>query len=140
MRMKTEIYNSLPSFAKIIRGEVFIKEQGFESEYDEIDNVATHIVFFDNDLPVATCRVFESDAPGVYILGRLAVKKEYRGKGIGKLVIAKAEKYVLSVGGNTLTLHSQLQAKDFYIKCGYAQYGQIEYEQSCPHIWMKKAL
>ena len=97
MQMKTEIYNSLPSFAKIIREEVFIKEQGFESEYDEIDNVATHIVLFDNDLPVATCRVFESDTPGVYILGRLAVKKEYRSKGIGKFVIRQAEKYVLSV-------------------------------------------
>ena len=140
MQMKTEIYNSLPSFAKIIREEVFIKEQGFESEYDEIDNVATHIVLFDNDLPIATCRVFESDTPGVYVLGRLAVKKEYRSKGIGTFVIGQAEKCVLSVGGNTLTLHSQLQAKDFYIKCGYSQYGQIEYEQSCPHIWMKKEL
>ena len=136
--METKIYNFLPASAKSIREDVFIKEQGFESEYDNIDNIATHLVLFDLDTPVATCRVFAADTEGVYILGRLAVKKEWRGKGVGSLMLKQAEEYIASVGGIALTLHSQLHAQDFYQKCGYAPYGKIEYEQDCPHIWMRK--
>lgn len=29
---------------------------------------------------------------------------------------------------------------DFYETIGYTQYGEIEDDQGCPHIWMKKEL
>ena len=138
--MRVEIYNTLPAQAAMIREEVFIKEQGFEKEYDETDKIATHIVLFDADTAVATCRVFKSETPDVYILGRLAVKKEYRGRGIGSLVLEEAGRHILSVGGKALILHSQLQAKEFYRKCGFTEYGEIEYEEDCPHIWMRRQL
>ncbi len=138
--MRVEIHNTLPAQAAMIREEVFIKEQGFEKEYDETDKTATHIVLLDSDTAVATCRVFKSETPDVYILGRLAVKKEYRGRGIGSLVLEEAGRHILSVGGKAVILHSQLHAKEFYEKCGFAEYGEIEYEQGCPHIWMKKQL
>ena len=34
--METKIYNQLPDEAKEIRLEVFLKEQGFEEEFDDI--------------------------------------------------------------------------------------------------------
>ncbi len=133
-----KIYNKLPPEAKAIREEVFIKEQGFENEYDEMDEVATHIVAFDEGVPVATCRLFETENQGTFMFGRLAVKKELRKKGIGSEIVSAAQKYVSSQGGGCIILHSQLHAKDFYKKIGFQEFGEIEYEQGCPHIWMRK--
>ena len=136
--MKIKVYNSLPKEAMDIRIKVFVDEQGFVDEIDDIDSIATHIVMYDTDLPIATCRIFESDDRNVYTLGRLAVIKEYRGKGIGAKMIEEAEKTVREKGGTSVVLHSQCRAKEFYKNCGYAEYGEIEYEENCLHIWMRK--
>ena len=138
--MYMRIYKKFPREARELREEVFIKEQGFSYDYDEKDDVAVHIVMFDKDVAIAVCRVFESDDESTYILGRLAVKKEYRGRGIGSKLIAAAEQHIVQIGGKLLMLHSQIQAKDFYERVGFAEYGEIEYEEDCPHIWMKKYL
>ena len=72
--MKAVIYENIPDCAREIRKKVFTDEQGFQNEFDETDITATHIVLFDqNDLPIATCRVFWDAAIDSYILGRLAV-------------------------------------------------------------------
>ncbi len=136
--MRTEVFAYLPKEAREIREEVFIKEQGFAREYDEIDEIATHIVLFEENFAVGTCRIFSGEAEGVYILGRLAVSKEERGKGIGSRILAAAEAWVEEKGGNCLKLHSQLHAKVFYEKAGYTAVGEVDYEEDCPHIWMKK--
>lgn len=139
--MYIKLYNGLPQEAHEIRNEVFIVEQGFENEYDSIDDTAAHIVMFtDDSLPVATCRVFWSDKMSSYVLGRLAVLKEYRGRGIGSFVVTEAENYVRLMGGQMLMLHSQCRSTQFYKELGYEEFGGIEYEEECPHIWMKKLL
>ena len=56
--MEIKIYNQLPDEAKEIRLEVFVKEQGFEEEFDDIDETAAHIVLFDGSHPVGVCRIF----------------------------------------------------------------------------------
>lgn len=55
MIMNTKIFTTLPQDAKNIRIEVFMKEQGFENEFDEIDNLCHHIVAFDEGKPIGTC-------------------------------------------------------------------------------------
>ena len=136
--MRIKIFEKIPQQARNIREEVFLKEQGFKSDKDNIDDVATHLVGYEGEKPVATCRVFESENKGVYFLGRLAVLKAHRGNGYGKQLIAKAEECIMEFGGKSLILHSQLHAKDFYTKLGYTEYGEVEYEQNQPHVWMKK--
>ena len=42
--MKTQIYSTLPQEARRIREEVFVREQGFENEFDETDQRAFHLV------------------------------------------------------------------------------------------------
>ncbi len=135
--MEIKFYNKYIDEARRVREKVFMEEQGFSYDYDEYDEVATHIVISDGGVPVGALRVFESGTAGVYILGRLAVKKECRKKGIGTRLVEAAKKYVADIGGKILILHSQLQAKEFYLKCGFTEYGEIEYEEDCPHIWMK---
>lgn len=137
--MRIEQFQGVPKEALTVRITVFVEEQGFVDEIDEIDSVATHFVLFDEaQKPLATCRAFAQD--GTYVLGRLCVLKEHRGRGYGGAMVAAAEDYVRSVGGESLALHSQYHAKAFYERLGYIAYGEVEDEQGCPHIWMKKQL
>lgn len=138
--MRTEVYNPLPKSAFMIREKVFIEEQGFQNEIDEIDDIALHLVMYnDENEPVATCRIFEGEEKQAFILGRLAVLKKYRGKNIGSDIIREAEKLVIEKGGKYLKLHSQCRAKKFYSKLGFVEYGEIGYDEGCPHIWMRKS-
>lgn len=123
-----------------VRVAVFVDEQGFCDEFDETDKTAAHLLMLDGDLPIATCRVFRREDTDTYIVGRLAVLKDYRGKGLGAMMLGEAQEYVKSVGGRYLSLHSQCRAQDFYAKCDFIPHGDIEYEDDCPHIWMTKAL
>ena len=131
----------LPDSAKIIRQTVFEAEQGFVDEFDQTDEIATHFVMYDEEeKPVATCRVFQGEEMNEYLLGRLAVIKEYRHHNIGSLMMQEAEKYIRNIGGNSIALHAQCQASGFYEKQGFKQFGNIDDEQGCPHMWMKKIL
>ncbi len=138
--MEIKIYNSLPEESLNLRITVFVDEQGFVDEVDEFDSVATHLVMFDGEKAVATCRFFPKDEQGTYMFGRLCVLKEYRGKSLGREMLKKTEKVVKEQGGKAIILHSQYHAKDFYIKCGFTQQGELEYEQNKPHVWMRKEL
>ena len=90
--MVTENYNFLPDEAKEIRIKVFVEEQGFKQEFDELDSICTHLVTFDNDKPCATVRFYEQNS--VYYIGRLAVLKEYRSKHLGAKIVNEAERLI----------------------------------------------
>lgn len=135
--MEVLIFDKLPKQAYHIRVTVFMNEQGFVDEIDDTDSFATHLLVFDESNPIATCRVFEKD--GKYFLGRFAVLKEFRNRGVGRLLLQEAENFVKSRGFSCLYLHAQLRAVEFYKKCGYETFGNIEMEENYPHIWMKKS-
>lgn len=133
-----KIFYELPEDSKEIRTEVFVKEQGFNEEFDTVDHRAIHLVAYLDKKPIGTCRIFTEEEQAVFFLGRLAVLPEFRGKSVGGLLIKESEACALERGGRVIKLHSQVRAKGFYEKCGYTEYGEIEYEENCPHIWMKK--
>ncbi len=138
--MISKVYDTLPEEAAMIRRAVFMDEQGFVQEFDETDHLARHIVLFDGETPVAVCRFFPGDTPGDYIVGRIAVMKPYRSRGLGAEVLAEAEAAVFALGGTGIRLHAQVSAKGFYEKQGYAAYGEEDLDEDCPHIWMRKTL
>ncbi len=134
------ISGGLPKDAMTVRQTVFVEEQGFVDDEDEVDAVAVHLVTYDGDKAVATCRVFASSAPAEYLLGRFAVLKDYRGGGVGRELLGEAERCAREQGACRLSLHSQYHAKGFYERFGYIPHGDIEYEQDQPHIAMTKQL
>jgi predicted GNAT family N-acyltransferase len=138
--MEFKVYNNLCDDAMEVRKKVFIEEQGFKDEFDDIDKYATHIVVYDNDMPIGTCRFFWNNDKGCYLLGRLAVVKDERKNHLGSQIIAKAEEMIVAKGGKEIQLHSQEQAVPFYEKQGYQVCSDMEYEEHCPHYWMKKTL
>lgn len=133
-------YDYLPDGAIQIRKEVFVKEQGFEMEFDEIDDNATHLVCYENSVPIATCRYYWNEQIGSYVIGRIAVGKNYRGKKIGACILKEAEKYIREIGGKKVSLSAQQRAMEFYKKQGFISTGEIYLDEDCPHVWMYKLL
>ena len=138
--MRIKVYKYLHDDAIRIRREVFIEEQGFSEEFDDIDTVATHIVAYEGDAPTGTCRLFYDERRASFVLGRLAVRKPYRGAELGSLLIREAEAQAAAKGGHFMILHSQCVAIGFYRKNRYQEFGDVEDDEGCPHIWMKKNL
>lgn len=138
--MTIKIYNHLCQDAVSIRTEVFIKEQGFAAEFDNIDGDSVHIVAYEEETPIAVCRVFRDKEEQYYLIGRIAVIKSMRDKHIGAKILSAAEDYIKSHGGDCAALSAQLRVKAFYSKQGYAAEGKIYLDEGCPHILMKKKL
>lgn len=128
------------SIAKAIRLAVFVDEQGFEDEFDQIDDIAWHIEGWDQGLPIAVGRMFESDHPSIYTIGRIAVIKEFRQKNVGKAVMEALENHARQLKAIAIELSAQCSAEGFYEKLGYIRQGEVYLDQFCPHIKMVKNL
>ena len=138
--MEVKRYHTLPNAAVKIREKVFMEEQGFQDEFDEIDSIAIHFVLFQGEKAIATCRLFQREPSESYLLGRYAVLSEFRRGGVGRKMMAVVEAYVRSVGGNRIALHAQCRVSGFYERLGFSAYGAQDEEEGCPHIWMEKRL
>ncbi|MEA4807188.1 GNAT family N-acetyltransferase [Acetobacterium wieringae] len=132
--------STLTQDAKTIREEVFMKEQGFKDEFDAIDAQAIHLIYYEDNVPVAVCRYYADTSPGVTILGRLAVRASHRGKNLGKHMVEAAEKSIRQEGATKIVLSAQVKARSFYEKCGFAAIGDLYLDEGCPHIRMEKTL
>lgn len=126
--------------ASMIREEVFVKEQNvpIEIEMDEFDNASHHIVIYENHKPITVGRLLEKE--NYYVIGRVAVLKEFRGNQYGKVVMENILTKAKDLGAKEIRLHAQFYAKNFYEKLGFEAYGEIFYEAGIEHISMKKYL
>lgn len=88
--MNYKIYDQLPQEAKEIRIKVFMEEQGFKDEFDDLDDLCQHLVVFGNNQPIGTCRFYYDESLKSNVLGRIAVIKEYRGKKVGQYIVKTA--------------------------------------------------
>ena len=131
-------HTDLPAGAMDVRRKVFVEEQGFFDEWDEQDKHSLHLLLSVDGEAVGTCRVFYGEKHGSYLLGRLAVCKDFRGKGFGVALMEAAEAEVKKLGGDRLLLHAQKRAEGFYAKLGSASTGAEDEEEGCPHVWMAK--
>lgn len=133
-------YSFLPMEAKEIRTRVFVEEQGFVEEFDATDAAAVHLVAFVGQRAVGTCRVFYHEDRKSYVIGRVAVDRDMRGKNIGAGLLVAAETLVKRQGGSSICLDAQVRAAQFYEKSGYRKDGEIFLEEGCPHVTMRKML
>lgn len=139
---KIEIEKGLENLplAEGVREEVFVKEQGYSKdiEVDEHDTEAYHILISKEGQPIATARAFLESA-GVYHIGRVCVKKEFRKLGLGKTLIEELETHCKARGGKKFTLGAQLHAEKFYENLGYHREGEIFLDEGEPHVEMVKS-
>ena len=139
-KLEIEFYQKTNKEAMNIRQEVFIKEQGFEYEFDGIDYVATHFLIYKKDTAIGTCRLFFDDELKAYHLGRLAIRKKYRHQGIGTMLLTEVDKYLYKLNAEEVVLGSQIQATKFYENSRYKQFGEVYLDEGAEHIHMKKEL
>ena len=136
--IQMHMQQGLSQDARIIRQEVFVEEQGFHHEFDEIDSRAWHLVLYENGQAAGCCRLFSSDQPEVYILGRLAVRKSCRGRQYGEWLVREAEAWLR--GRQVKRLAAQVRVRPFYEKLGFTASGDEYLDEYCPHIHMEKEL
>lgn len=119
-----------------LRNDVFTLEQKFDEaiDKDEYDELSNHILVFDNDLPIATARIFLNE--DYYKVGRFCVLKEYRGYKIGLQMMKEIIKYIRNTNVKTIKLSAQYHAYKFYEKCGFESVGDIYLEEDVDHILM----
>ena len=126
--------------ALALREQVFCVEQGVElqADRDGLDDEAIQIVAVDGGRVLGTCRVLVDGHVGR--LGRMAVEREARGRGVGAAILAAAERSAMEAGVRLMRLHAQRHVEHLYAAAGYGPRGEPFIEEGIPHVTMVKRL
>lgn len=117
-----------------IRKIVFVDEQGCPPELEyENEDVSTHFLALLDHKPCGACRWRKTNDG--YKLERFAVLKEFRGKGVGRALIASALDDLPSEA-KYIYLNSQLDAMSLYAKFGFVAEGEQFEEAGIQHFKM----
>jgi predicted GNAT family N-acyltransferase len=123
--------------ASPIRFEVFVREQRVpaEIELDDMDAKCLHALAFHQAKVVGTGRLL----PDGHI-GRMAVLKPYRGKGLGAAMLERLIEAARARGDREVALSAQVHAVPFYRAHGFVEEG-VEYEEAgIAHQAMRRVL
>ena len=120
-----------------IRFTVFVEEQGVprEIELDEMDERCAHALCLGDAKPVGTARLL----PDGHI-GRMAVLKEWRGRGIGGRLLNALMDEARRRGHREVALSAQVHAVAFYRAHGFVEEGAEYLEAGIRHQAMRRAL
>ncbi|MFD2424629.1 GNAT family N-acetyltransferase [Ralstonia solanacearum] len=136
--MQVDRWDALRDEAGAIRYDVFVVEQNVpvELEWDAYDAQSWHALARDAaGRAVATGRLL----PDGHI-GRMAVRKEARGTGIGARVLQALIDKAQALGYTQLILNAQTHAIPFYARAGFTPEGGEFDEAGIPHRTMRRVL
>jgi len=116
-----------------IRLRVFVREQGVpvEIEMDRDDKRALHFLAFKAGKVVGTARLVMHRRSAK--IGRMAVLKTYRGRGIGTILLKRAAATARRQGAQKIYLHAQVPVIGFYQARGFRCVGPVFAEGGIPH-------
>jgi predicted GNAT family N-acyltransferase len=125
-RIELMSWEDARAHASPIRFRVFVEEQGVprEIELDDQDAVSLHALAFEGATPVATGRLL----PDGHI-GRMAVLKSHRNRGVGAAMLKRLIEAARSRGDREVALSAQVHAVPFYRAHGFVEEG-AEYEEA----------
>ncbi|PLX34350.1 MAG: GNAT family N-acetyltransferase [Clostridiales bacterium] len=132
---------SLRDFYEIIkiREEVFIVEQTcVYQECDGKDRKAFHLACMENGKVSAYLRILDKGVSYDEVsIGRVLVKKEYRGRGLGKKLLEKAIEFIENeLNENEIRISAQEYLTDFYGSFGFETVSDMYLEDGIPHVEM----
>jgi predicted GNAT family N-acyltransferase len=112
---------------------VFVEEQGVpeEIELDRDDKRAVHFLALAAGKAVGTARVVIGQRNAK--IGRMAVLRSYRGRGIGAKLLKRAIAIAKTHRAEQIYLHAQVPAIGFYEAMGFQCVGSVFKEAGIPH-------
>lgn len=118
-----------------VRRAVFIDEQGVPEtlEWDADDACALHLLATDAGGQAVGCARILPDGH----IGRMAVLKRWRGRGVGRALLAAALEAARANGHRTVRLSAQTHAAAFYAGAGFVAEGEEYLEAGIPHVAMR---
>ena len=126
----------------IFRWELLRKPLGMskESLEDDLEDSSYHLMGIDDENNViASGRVHFNDNNQAQIR-YMAVKDNYKRKGIGSEIVTKLEDYASSKGAKKMVLNARENALSFYLSLGYSEKGPYQSDTGIPHSKMEKDL
>lgn len=122
-----------------LRSEVFVVEQ--KCAYQDLDNKdekALHLVGEKNNKIIAYTRIFrKGDFFKNSSIGRVLVKKEYRNKDYGRIIMRRSiEKLKEDPKEEKIELSAQKYLLKFYSELGFEKKGEEYLEDNIPHVKM----
>lgn len=122
---------------RAVRTAVFIEEQSIpeEDEWDEMDAVCVHLVARLEGRAVGTGRLLPDGR-----IGRMAVRKEARGTGLGSAILRRLMAAASAAGHAESVLNAQVAVMPFYAAHGFQPEGEVFDECGIPHQRMRAKL
>lgn len=122
-----------------IRVDVFVVEQN--CAYHEIDNndiPSYHLLAKAGSKIIGTARIVpEGIIYDEISIGRIAIEKEYRGKGVGRILMKKSMDFCKTqLRAKAIKLAGQLYLKEFYEAFGFRQVSAIYPWDGIDHLDM----
>jgi predicted GNAT family N-acyltransferase len=119
---------------RAIRYPVFVLEQAVPEtlEQDAHDAVSSHVIAVLEGVDVGTGRL----APDGH-LGRVAVLKDHRGRGVGRAIMQALIRIAKDQSFPEVELSSQIHALGFYQGLGFEVSGEPFLEAGIPHLRMR---
>jgi predicted GNAT family N-acyltransferase len=123
---------------RAIRETVFVVEQQvpLDLEWDDLDPRCQHVIARDREhRPIGTGRLTPE-----HKIGRMAVLKEWRGKGVGEALLQALIDEARRLGWNEVSLHAQASAIGFYEKFAFQPEGERFQEAGIEHQAMRLSI
>jgi predicted GNAT family N-acyltransferase len=129
-RIELMDWNRARPHAAPIRETVFVREQRVpaEIEMDAMDAQCLHAVAYDGARAIATGRLL----PDGHV-GRMAVLREWRGKGVGGALLQRLVEAARRRGDAEIVLSAQTHALAFYRAHGFVERGPVYVEAGIDH-------
>ncbi len=126
----------------LLRQSVLVVEQASPfPDLDGRDPVALHLALHDGDspMPVGYARVFGPDAEtGTTSFGRLAVAPAWRGKALGRRLVAEClERLARDWPEHDVQISAQLYLENFYGSFGFRRVSDVYDDIGIDHIDMR---
>ena len=121
-----------------VRFKVFVEEQHVpeDEEWDAQDATSRHVLAAAPDgTPIGTGRLLRDGH-----IGRMAVLKEWRGRGVGSALMARLLLLAREARHEVVRLHAQTHALGFYEKLGFVAEGEEFMEANIPHFVMTRSV
>jgi predicted GNAT family N-acyltransferase len=121
-----------------VRESVFVHEQHVprDMEIDDDDPRSTQVLARAADgTPVGSGRLARNG-----FIGRMAVLRDWRGRGVGTMLLNTLLDQARVQKLGTVSMHAQRDAVSFYARHGFTPEGEVFEEAGIPHVLMRRSL